>query len=278
MSINANPLYEARESYSSEWANTSNFFQNKGYYNWCAENINEYSKVLEIGVGIGNSSLNLLKRRCKIIGIEENNYNINKAIELLRLHKIFCGKLIRENAIEIENGKYHIDYSEIAGIPKEMLEQHEALIIQGDFILDEPLKRWLCENEKFDVVVCWFAGIHGIIYKNLFYSLENPAEYRIHLHDFLFQFGPRLLKPNGVINICDRFRHFDAVTEKTLLAEMRKAYKFQERQLEIKSINKITIGSIDTIDGIQHLTHSGQKDEELNTLCSITVGLTGRGE
>src|ERR1017187_8558922 len=101
--MTSNPLKEARESYSYEWEMTSNFFQNNGYYDWCAINIDEYSKVLEIGIGIGNSSVSLFKRKCKITGIEENCYNINKTITLLKSLKIPFGVIFPENEVTIEN-------------------------------------------------------------------------------------------------------------------------------------------------------------------------------
>ncbi len=274
--MNNNPLDEARESYSSEWEMTSNYFQQNGYYDWCAKNINEHSKVLEIGIGIGigNSTLSLLTRGCKITGIEENYYNINKTISLLKANKIPFGAIFREKKeVIIQKGKYNVNYLDM-DLTTEEIEQVPIIILQGDFIHDDNLKKWILKNEKYDAIVCWFTGVHGIIYEHALHSVKNPTEYRMLLHDFIFQFTPHLLKPNGVINICDRIKQFDDKTEQTLINEMKRIYKFQERNLEFKSSEQIVVDGFDTPDGIQHdrlLTNpvGGKK-----ALYSMSIGFT----
>ena len=268
----SNAIDKARDSYSLEWELTSNFFQQKGYYDWCAKNVPENSKVLEIGVGIGNSSISLIKRKCKIIGIEENMFNLEKAISLFRKHKIYCGKILRENFIDIKDDKYAIDYFPMDDIPSEFIKKNDITVILGDFIVDELFKKWLSGYEKFDVIVCWFAGVHGIVYKNLKHTVTNPVDYRELLHDFLFEYGPSLLKPNGLINICDRLNQVNSETAKILMTEIEKIYKFEERNLEIKSTSHIIVDGFDTPGGIDH-EKDGNIDKTPKALYSLTVGL-----
>jgi SAM-dependent methyltransferase len=263
----------ARESYSSEWALTSNFFKEKGYYDWCASNLERNIKVLEIGIGVGNGTLSLLNRGCNITGIEENEYNIQKATDSFKALEIPFLAVLREKRVTIENDRYDVEYFDI-DLSQVDLNLLPIVLMQGDFILDQKLQGWLKTGDKYDTVLCWFSGIQALIYRHVGHNVKSPPEYRMLLHDFIFNSAHSVLKPSGIINICDRLPYLDSVRELILIKELEGRYRFRERGLMVVGLNKIMVEGFDVVDGMRHFSAGKIETGEKMAIYSISVGLT----
>lgn len=72
-----------KEKYSNQWYNSSSFFYENNDYEWICKQINQYTNVLEIGCGVGYSTLSLIEQGHKVISIDNNEFCINSAKKLI---------------------------------------------------------------------------------------------------------------------------------------------------------------------------------------------------
>lgn len=116
---------QEKEKYSDEWCNSSQYFYEKGYYNWMCEQVKDYKTVLEIGCGNGYSTLALIKNGHDVIAIEKNEYCIESAKKLATNEGL---------------GEY-------------------VQFIQGD-VTDRDVIADLPRRFGYDVVICWNVGTY----------------------------------------------------------------------------------------------------------------------
>lgn len=112
-----------KEKYAYLWGEDSKELYSKGLYDWMAENINEYKNILEVGCGIGFSTLSLLKKNHNVVSIEFNDFCINKTEDLVKEKGYNNFKII----------KYNISESNCLNILKEI-------------------------NQKINIIICWNPG------------------------------------------------------------------------------------------------------------------------
>ena len=115
-----------KKEYADEWSVSSQYFFEKGYYQWMAQQLKKYSTVLEIGCGTGYSTLALIEQGFRVIAVDKNAACIEKAKKLL-------------------------DYKTINS------SQYGFYV--GD-ITDENFVHDLISKNSFDVVVCWNIGTY----------------------------------------------------------------------------------------------------------------------
>lgn len=121
--------------YADSWGKSAKYFSQNNDYKWMCEPIKEYKKVLEIGCGTGESTLDLLKQGHKVIAIEKNEYCLNKAKQLIEKHGY-------------EYGNYGADQSKFS-----------VEFIHGS-IIDNEFSKFL-QNIAVDIVICWNVGTNG---------------------------------------------------------------------------------------------------------------------
>ena len=80
-----------KEKYSNDWYNSSSFFYENNDYEWMCKQIDQYNNVLEIGCGVGYSTLSLIEQGHKVISIDNNEYCINSAENLIKEKGYRCG-------------------------------------------------------------------------------------------------------------------------------------------------------------------------------------------
>lgn len=107
------------DNYAQQWAESSKFFYNKGYYSWMCEKIKNYKTVLEIGCGAGYGTLSLAKGGHNIISVEKDR-------DCLCLSK----KLVDDSGLS-----------------------SQVVFINDDIITGKQI------SETFDIVICWNPGI-----------------------------------------------------------------------------------------------------------------------
>lgn len=109
--------------YADKWQSSSVFFLENGYYEQMAEIVKPYKRILELGCGVGYSTLSLVNCGHEVIAVEKNHECILKAKHLLG-----------------ENGK-----------------ESTVTFLAGD-IVDESFRNSIISNQKVDVVICWNPG------------------------------------------------------------------------------------------------------------------------
>jgi 2-polyprenyl-3-methyl-5-hydroxy-6-metoxy-1,4-benzoquinol methylase len=83
MSSGPTQFNAARKRYVKEWEITSTFFQREGHYAWMASQVSGNERVLEIGCGIGFSTLAKANAGHCVVVVEENPRFIDSAKSLL---------------------------------------------------------------------------------------------------------------------------------------------------------------------------------------------------
>lgn len=74
-----------RLEYSEQWEESAEFFNRNKDYEWMAKKVESYDVILEIGCGTGYSTLSLLKKRRKVVVVENNEFCIEKTKQLLNI-------------------------------------------------------------------------------------------------------------------------------------------------------------------------------------------------
>ena len=149
---------------------------------------------------------------------------INYASDYLKSknHKV---ETIKRAKLIFNNPTYKIEYSEV-----QVENKNKTLLIEGDFLTDKKLINWLYRQDKFDAIICWFIGVHGVMvanetHRNQYdYLQHNPTIYRMNLHRELFIKSSKLLKADGIVSIIDRTQFFKNDLEKSSALEYVKSY------------------------------------------------------
>jgi len=198
-------LDRARKNYSEAWKNDSEYFYENGYYKWMEEAIAQYNTILEIGCGVGYSTLCLLETGHRVIAVDYNVYCLMKTKDLLE-RKGYKVKLIQREQINFDEQIYDINYNSI------MLEYNPdyVYLIEGDILNDDSLQQWLFGYTLIDAILGWLIGGHSAIgfrgyYRKL--NIHNDADYRIEIEDNIYRLGNKLLAPGKVINYVSRIMY-----------------------------------------------------------------------
>lgn len=108
--------------YADKWQVSSKFFLDSNYYESMSEILKPYKRVLELGCGVGYSTLSLVNGGHEVIAVEKNHECILKAKSLL-------------------------EENEGAGVT----------FIEAD-IMEECFRNDIISSQKVDVVICWNPG------------------------------------------------------------------------------------------------------------------------
>ena len=253
-------LRAERTKYSTQWTNSNAIhFETGGYYTWMANFIVGFDKVLEIGTGGGQGTVELAKRGHRIISIEENPIVLDSAEKYIMDSGIKCTRIRRES-ISSHPYCYKIKYRHFS--EPDVANRPEVLLIEGDILNDPNLFEWLKIEPQFDTVICWLMGTHSArIYNDAIIKLEipSPGDYRLHVQNTVYELADVILRPGGKLHIVDR-------TQKPDCEEIRKDFIDSH-----KAQARATSMQVDQLDFIVY--------EESNNVSKIemctTLPLTG---
>ena len=230
-------LTKERKQYLKEWEHgNAKLFKADGHYEWMANFVKGYTKILEIGTGDGRGTLQLVKNGHKIISIDENKFCLDAAQKRLEKNNVSVHRLKREIVRPIGEGShYSIKYKTI----QSQLPECDVLLIEGDINNDDTLLRWLEKNKLFDAVICWLIGTHGgrgfneIIDINV---IPTPMHYRLKVQNRVYEVSDLILRTKGILHIVDRGQ---MPNTKELLDGLRDGHKDQASvtSLEVKDLN-----------------------------------------
>jgi SAM-dependent methyltransferase len=247
-----NIVRAARQTYSNEWFESSKAYLEKGFYKWCLNSIEGKHRVLEIGCGVGFSTIEIINANHVVVSIEENPSMLDFTEKNLKESNIEFKSVRRERFLSTENG-YNIEYSSI----NDVIDQSHNTIIEGNILTDYNLRNWLVRNPPFDAVICWFMGVHGAIAKNdeirsnLNLTEYEPMRYRQSVHGELCKIGDLILKQGGIFNFIDRTQYFENEEQRfKTLETFRGAFGELKTSIEICYIDQLEIADPSLIAGV----------------------------
>ncbi|WP_122518590.1 methyltransferase domain-containing protein [Pseudomonas viridiflava] len=191
-----------RKQYVKSWGVNSAGHLAQGHYSWMAAKLDGYPLTLEIGCGVGHSTLALLKQGHRIVCVEENP-NCIAATEHLVTEQGYSVEVVRRGSPQsVDDNSYRLvyrDVGEVAGA--------DCLIIEGDALKDPKLVDWLLTQPKFDSIACWLIGTHNARGHNVAIDrsvIPTAFEHRIFVQNRVYEMADRILRPGGILSVIDR--------------------------------------------------------------------------
>ena len=242
----------ARQTYSDDWSKSSKTYKENGFYNWCLNSIKGKLRILEIGCGVGHSTIEIVRDNHIVVSIEENPYMLDSAEKNLTDSKVDFKSIRRENFVTTNFG-YHVDYADI----NDSIDASTNVLIEGNILTDKKLQEWLMKNPPFDAVICWFMGVQSAIVENDDIQRDfdlfkyEPMRYRQCVHITLFKIGHIVLKTGGLINLIDRTQLFESDQQKaTTLETYREAFGVLGTSIDLCYIDQKEIDDPTKIRGV----------------------------
>ena len=201
--LKENLLCSHREEYAQNWSRANaSLFEDNGLYEWMANFLDNYGKVLEIGTGDGRGTLALARRGHQVISIDENPFCLKMAYDLLSQQELTVLYLQREQ-ITFNDDCYCIGYDDI----DIDLNKYNVVLIEGDILNDEKLYNWLLSSDPYDSVTCWLIGTHSSRQNNekiLDFDINSSQDYRLKTQNTIYEIADNLLRSGGLLHIVDR--------------------------------------------------------------------------
>lgn len=228
-------VQEQQKKYVEGWQNDSNYILDKGLYEWMIAQLNgKYEHVLEIGCGIGKSTLELLKSGRKIISIDENYYCIEQTYKLL-VNMGFRVLKINDRLDRKLTGNFYKSEPKTKKLPEavNVFENYDCILVQSDILNDLELIHF-CKTIELNAVVCWLIGTHAAKFfdANLENQVRTPLEYRFKVQNTIYTIADELLTKSGVLNIIDRGIYLDEDNQKNLI-------RSHMEQAEVTNLNVV---------------------------------------
>lgn len=195
-------LHRFRKAYLKSWGVNSEGHLAQGHYAWMAERVKGFPRTLEIGCGIGHSTLTLLQQGHTVVCVEENPECIAATRKRLVDEGFLVAVIARETPIGLDENAYRLIYGDIEQAP-----QADCILIEGDALNDPALEAWLDNQPKFDSVVCWLLGTHDARGHNVAIDLSvmpTSYEHRIFVQNRIYEIADRILRSGGILSVIDR--------------------------------------------------------------------------
>ncbi|MBT2375347.1 class I SAM-dependent methyltransferase [Pseudomonas fluorescens] len=197
-------LDRSRHEYTATWQVNAKDHHDQGHYDWMTSQVFDYPRILEIGCGVGHSTLALLKNGHTVVCIEENPYCISATQTLLTEHGYSVAVIERGTPYFIDDHTYHIQYEGVGSTPNA-----DCLLIEGDALGDPQLEAWLKQQPRFDAMACWLLGTHSSRGHNILIDtrlIPSAFEHRIFVQNNLYELADEILRNGGILNVIDRLQ------------------------------------------------------------------------
>src|SRR5262245_32194175 len=121
-------ISELRRAYASSWDISSGKFEADGQCAWMASQLTGYNRILEIGTGLGRSTLALLSSGHQVVSTDENLYCLESAKKFLEAAGFPVTIALRGIDRIVTDVGYSVEYEKFVGA----LEKNSTHLIQGD--------------------------------------------------------------------------------------------------------------------------------------------------
>jgi SAM-dependent methyltransferase len=192
-----------RREYEDEWRTDASYFSQIGAYDWMCQSLNGLKSILEVGCGVGYSTLALATRGYQVVSVDENPYCCYAAAKLIENSKFDVTQIHRGkvNAISEDVYSQRFDPIQLGTLEKQIT------ILDGDVIFDQNLKDWLKTVGPFDAVICWLIGTNHarqFVEDRKRLPWRNDGEYRLRVQNSSYKLADSILRVGGILNIVDR--------------------------------------------------------------------------
>lgn len=213
-------VQDKQKEYVRGWLNDSQYILDKGLYEWMVSQLDyNHQRILEIGCGVGNSTLALLKSGKKLISIDENYYCIEHTRKLIGNHGFKVLTINDRLDRKLDGAFYKTDIKD-KSLPnvKTVFEEFDCLLIQSDILQDPKLVEYSKEC-GIESIICWLIGTHGAksLDSNLDTWVDSPMQYRLKVQNTIYEISDEILSDGGVLNIIDRSLLLDEEDLKNLI-------------------------------------------------------------
>lgn len=259
-------IINSKKIYSEEWGFTSEFYHKNNYYSMLASKLpNGTDTLLEIGSGLGFSTLALSDRANQIISIEENSFCVEKTFQLLQensknVKKTLRG-LIQTEFKNIQEFSYQMNYDRL------LLDYNTKIhCVEGDILVDTSLLSALQKmKEATDVITCWMIGAHGLILNEEKQQLKGRNSvtrtsemiqgYKLDVIEQTAKVASSLLRNKGILSVVERVNldYIDQFEHKEILNLYN--VRIQPFGFELKNDFDVTI--IDSVSQMQMVSTKG---------------------
>lgn len=229
-------LMNARRRYAEHWEVSSKHFFDAGYYDWMAGKVSGQQHVLEIGCGVGYSTLSLAQRGHSIVAIDENPSCLMAAKEKLEGRGHSVALHLRGTVNAASEQAYEVSYRQAACDTRV-----DILLIEGDILNDPWVVDWIRKTHRFDAVVCWLLGTHQYRpaeHRFEEYGADDQYGYRILVQNATYELADTVLRSEGVLHVVDRGGF---VNDERLIDGLRQSHRDQA------SVTSLVVQDIDHI-------------------------------
>ncbi|SFT82778.1 class I SAM-dependent methyltransferase [Paraburkholderia aspalathi] len=167
-----------------------------------ADKVDGRRLVLEIGCGVGYSTLSLAQGGRSIVAIDENPNCLVATKARLEEHGFSAELRLRSDVRAVSGGAYEVRYGQVPGGASP-----DILLIEGDMLNDPGLESWLKNTHQFDAVVCWLLGTHQYRAAEHGFGEYGAADiygFRIAVQNATYELADKVLKPQGILQVVDR--------------------------------------------------------------------------
>ncbi|MFA5061687.1 MAG: hypothetical protein WC526_00895 [Patescibacteria group bacterium] len=159
-----------------------------------------FPRVLEIGTGVGNGTIVLLRDGHAVVSIDENPDCLAAAMGRIQ-HAGFPCVCLTRGTVHQEIHGHRIEYDEVDTAPA----SEGATLIEADLVNDPRWVSWVKALLPFDAVVCWLAGSHRARPLNVALTgIGSPQELRLSVQNRAYTLADEVLRPGGVLHVVDR--------------------------------------------------------------------------
>jgi hypothetical protein len=184
-----NPLYRpmTEEEYAEQWHAEANALNARGDYRWMASQLGGSSVVLEVGCGIGLSTMALTQCGKAVIAIERNEH-----LAAATLRKL------SDKGIAVAHAR---------GPASVQAPAPGAVTVVAGSVFDQSLVKRL---PRLDAITCWLIGAEPKAIGQALgreareVSGSDLAAYRWAIHRRCYQLGRELLQPGAAVHLVDR--------------------------------------------------------------------------
>ena len=200
-------LQRVRRNSYRRWRVEAEDHQRQGHYAWMARRLEGFTRVLELGVGEGRSTLELLRRGHEVLAVDENPYCLKSTATALS-EAGHPPELLLRGRPETRGERYTVRYE----APTLVSSRQHPVLVEGLLGFDLELDQWLRRQAPFDAMVCWFSQLHpAFCFHVMFARPEHratirggPPAIRRCLHQRAAELATRLLRPGGVLHLVER--------------------------------------------------------------------------
>jgi SAM-dependent methyltransferase len=239
-------LDKYRSRYAAQWAVTSRHFYEAGYYNWMVARIAGHTRTLEVGCGMGYSTLTLARVGHKVVSVDENPMCLKATQALLEKEGYSTKLILRGQVGPMPDGGYVMNYGSVR-----LDGQADVVLVEGDLLEDHELVVWLTNGEKFDSVACWLLGTHqyrGREIRLAGYPIKSPFDFRIFVQNAAYELADLVLKQHGILNVIDRGTIAD---DPAILNGIKEAHREQA------SVTSLEVGEVRFLDYAEPVDPAG---------------------